>query len=209
MPSKLSSSGVLFLKQQEGCRLDAYQDKGGVWTIGYGDTYDVQPGDRITMDEAERRFLARVAEFETAVLSAVKRPMTQGQFDSLVSLTYNIGGRGFAESQLCELFNAADLEGAARQFGRWIYVKGKLLQVRRGDKGENVAEWQRTLKAAGLVVRVDGDFGPATETATKLYQAKKGPDAIEAPPGVGVVREKEIDPVLVARRFWEVVRFLT
>jgi hypothetical protein len=59
---------------------------------------------------------------------------------------------------------------------------------------------------AGFPVQVDGDFGPSTATATRLWYAKHEPKASDH--SVGVVRKKVISANLVARRFWEIVRFL-
>lgn len=41
------------LKKREGVRLKAYQDSGGVWTIGYGHTKGVKPGMTITKEQAD------------------------------------------------------------------------------------------------------------------------------------------------------------
>ncbi len=120
---KLSAAGLAELKQYEGCRRDAYQCEAGKWTIGYGDTSNVTPGMRISLEECDERLTKRLAEFEAAVHKAVKRPMTQGQFDAFVSLAFNIGSAGFAGSTLVRFFNAGDDAEAARQFGRWVHVK--------------------------------------------------------------------------------------
>lgn len=203
--AKLSDAGLLALKQFEGCRLDAYEDEGGVWTIGYGDTSDVKPGDRITLEEADRRFRNRVQEFERVVDVAVRKPLSQGMFDVLVSLAYNIGAGAFRSSTLVALLNNDDIEGAALQLGRFIYVRAKEpTELRRGDKGEQVTAWQRELRDAGYVVKLDGDFGPATENATRLWQH----DHKQMQDGVARVRMKVISGNLVARRMREIVRFL-
>lgn len=120
---KISAAGLEELKRYEGCRREAYQCEAGVWTIGYGDTSNVKPGQRITMAECEERLSRRVAEFEAAVERAVTRPMTQGQFDAFVSLAFNIGAAGFAGSTLVKTFNAGDVAGAALELGRWVHVK--------------------------------------------------------------------------------------
>lgn len=206
---KLSSEGAAFIKREEGCRLDAYQDKARVWTIGYGDTWEVKPGMRITMEEADARFVRRIEHFEQGVLAAAKRPMTQRQFDALVSLAYNIGVAGLRTSTLMEHFNKNDLEATGREFGKWIFIRGKLKPLKSGMRGAEVAEWQRKVRDSGIACQVDGAFGPGTEKATREYQARQGAEEQVTPPGVGYVFEKEIDPVLVRRRFWEVVRFLT
>jgi lysozyme len=131
---KLSAQGLADLKRFEGCRLEAYADEGGVWTIGWGDTHNVLQGQRITQAEADRRLLVLVADFEAGVSKNLARPATQGQFDAMVCLAYNIGlGRsaaapkgpvGFLGSTLLHKFNLGDVHGAAEEFGRWIHVKG-------------------------------------------------------------------------------------
>jgi lysozyme len=119
----LSAEGLAELRRYEGCRRDAYQDEGGVWTIGYGDTHHVVAGMQISQKECDDRLTQRVRQFEIAVESAVTRPMTQGQFDAFVSLCYNIGGEAFRGSTLVSMFNSGDTAECARQFGRWIHVK--------------------------------------------------------------------------------------
>jgi lysozyme len=120
---KLSAEGLTELKRYESCRLDAYTDEGGVWTIGYGDTgIDVHQGLTITQVNCDERLARRLLQFETAVQHAVKRPMKQGQFDAFVSLAYNIGIAAFSGSTMLAFFNQSDEAEAARQFGRWIHV---------------------------------------------------------------------------------------
>lgn len=126
MTQRLSADGVHDLKRYELCELEAYPDKGGKWTIGWGDTRGVKQGDRISQDEADRRLAARIAEFESVVNEAVRIPLTQGQFDALVTFAYNIGAAAFRTSTLLELLNSNDIEGAAQQFVRWIHVKGAM-----------------------------------------------------------------------------------
>ena len=89
---KLSEKGANLIKQYEGLRLNAYQDAGGVWTIGYGHTGGVQPGDVITREEADALFWADVEKFVRGV-NRLKQGtrLTQNQFDALVSFAYNCG----------------------------------------------------------------------------------------------------------------------
>jgi lysozyme len=96
-----SAAGRAALVAREGCRLSAYRDSAGVPTIGVGHTGRAGPppvalGMTITRNEAEAIFAADLAPFEAAVLRAVAAPLTQNQFDALVSLAFNIGTRGFA-----------------------------------------------------------------------------------------------------------------
>jgi len=103
---KLSPAGVEALKQYEGLSLTAYRDSGGVWTIGYGSTRDVREGMRISQAEADQRFLADTEWAQAAVRTDVVVPITQPQFDALVSLAYNIGAGAFAKSTLVRLLSA-------------------------------------------------------------------------------------------------------
>lgn len=122
----MSQNGLKILKHYEGCRLEAYEDIVGIWTIGYGDTENVQPGMVITQAEAEERLHKRLArDFEPSVRQCLTRVATQYQFDAMVCLAYNIGAVAFANSTLVRLFNAGDVQLAADQFPRWDKAGGK------------------------------------------------------------------------------------
>lgn len=122
----MSQNGLKILKHYEGCRLEAYQDIVGVWTIGYGDTENVQPGLLITQADAEERLRKRLArDFEPSVRQCLTRVATQYQFDAMVCLAYNIGAVAFANSTLVRLFNAGDIQLAADQFPRWDKAGGE------------------------------------------------------------------------------------
>lgn len=127
---RTSNKGRNFIKGFESLELVAYPDPatgGKPWTIGWGHTKGVKPGDRITQEQAEQFLSDDLAVFELTVNSAIKRPMTQNQFDAMVSLAFNIGGPEFAGSTLVKKFNAGDVLGAADQFPRWKFGKGKVM----------------------------------------------------------------------------------
>jgi len=148
---KTSSNGAQVLHYFEQCRLEAYPDPGSAdghpWTIGWGDTGpDVKPGLVITQDEADARFARRLErEFEPGVMSLVKVPLTQGQFDALVSFAYNVGldidtdtlAEGLGDSTLLRKVNAGDFAGAAEEFPKWNKNDGKvMLGLRRRRAAE-------------------------------------------------------------------------
>lgn len=127
---RISNKGRDFIKGFEALRLVAYPDPGTggkPWTIGWGHTKGVKQGDRITQEQAEQFISDDLAVFELTVNSAIKRPMTQNQFDAMVSLAFNIGGPAFAQSTLVKKFNASDVQGAADQFPRWKLSDGKVM----------------------------------------------------------------------------------
>ncbi|MGM1189172.1 lysozyme, partial [Serratia liquefaciens] len=119
-----------FIKGFEDLRLVAYPDPGTggkPWTIGWGHTKGVKQGDRITQEQAEQFLSDDLAVFELTVNSAIKRPMTQNQFDAMVSLAFNIGGAAFAGSTLVRKFNTGDAKGAADEFPKWKNSGGKVM----------------------------------------------------------------------------------
>jgi len=125
------------IKEAEGLELKAYLCPANVWTIGYGHTGDdVWPGLVITLAEAEALLTKDLKRFEGYIDKYVKVPLTQNQFDALVSFVYNIGAQAFIESTLLKKLNAGDYEGAAAQFPRWNKAKGKVLAglVKRREK---------------------------------------------------------------------------
>ncbi|HHQ4314343.1 TPA: lysozyme [Serratia fonticola] len=133
---KTSQRGIALIKSFESLELKAYPDPGTggkPFTIGWGRTKGVKPGDRITEQQAETFLAEDLAVFELTVNSAVKVPVTQNQFDALVSLAFNIGGANFAGSTLVKKLNAGDPRGAADQFLRWKFADGKEMRglVRR------------------------------------------------------------------------------
>jgi lysozyme len=123
----ISQKGLDLIKSFEGLRLSAYKCPADVWTIGYGTTAGVKPGQTITKERAEELLREDVKRFEAQVLRLAKVPLTQGQFDALVSFTYNLGAGNLSNSTLLRLLNAGDYKGAAAQFDRWTKAGGKEL----------------------------------------------------------------------------------
>lgn len=92
MPLTISNNGINLIKTFEGCRLTAYQDSAGVWTIGYGHTSGVTKGQTITQAQADAYLKTDCATAATAVNSYnSKYNWNQNQFDALVSFTFNCG----------------------------------------------------------------------------------------------------------------------
>lgn len=119
---KTSENGIRLLKNFEGCRLTAYKDQGGLLTVGFGHTGGVQEGQHITQDQADEFLRADLAHVEMAVICQITVPLTQNQFDSLVSFTYNVGAGNLFDSTLKKKLNAGDYRGAANWFLPWCKV---------------------------------------------------------------------------------------
>lgn len=121
----LSSEGVLLIKRFESLRHAWYVCPAGKLTIGYG--HVKRPVDVFTAPIstafAEALLRQDLAEFESAVYEEVMVPLSQGQFDALVSLAFNIGNQNFKTSTLLKKLNAGDKNTAAEQFLKWVYAR--------------------------------------------------------------------------------------
>lgn len=132
MPN-INGAGLDLIKSFEGCRLTAYQDSAGVWTIGYGHTGGVDSGQTITQAQADDYLRSDVQWAQQCVNDAVSHDITPNQFAALVSFTFNVGCQALKDSTLLRCVNASDYAGAKAQFGLWVHAGGKVLDglVRR------------------------------------------------------------------------------
>ncbi|TDB57225.1 lysozyme [Photorhabdus khanii] len=124
---QISEHGLAKLKGYEGCSLTAYLCPARVWTIGYGHTHGVKPGDAITEQQAEQFLLEDLAPVYITIEHNVKVKLTQGQFDALCSFIFNCGAGAFVRSTLLKKLNAGDDKGAANEFMRWNIAGGRVL----------------------------------------------------------------------------------
>ena len=118
-----------FIQGSEGFSDKAYQDKAGVWTIGYGHTgyvngKPISQGMKITKDKAEELY-KKDFENHIAPLKDIKTPLTKNQQIALSSFIYNFGVGAFNKSELRKKIEAGDIKGAANEFDKWVYVKNK------------------------------------------------------------------------------------
>ena len=135
-----SESMIAVIKKFEGLRLKAYKCPAGVQTIGYGHTrnYPFSTNYKITEEQAEKFLHEDLKKFENSIKKLVKVPLSQCQFDALVSFTFNVGATNFKNSTLLKYLNNGEYNLAAEQFERWIYSNGKkldgLLTRRKAEK---------------------------------------------------------------------------
>jgi lysozyme len=136
----LQYTGQALTEQFEGCSLTAYQDSGGVWTIGFGHTAGVTEGMTCTQAQAEAWLLEDIQWAVSTVQNRVLVPLTQGEFDALVDFVFNVGSGNFASSTMLRMLNAGNFAGAADQFARWDLAGGQvvagLLRRRIAEEGE-------------------------------------------------------------------------
>ena len=131
---KTSDKGKAIIKQYEGFRAKPYLCPAGVPTIGYGATYYTD-GRKVTLRDApiseadaDKLLDKMLVKYEDAVNRYVQVPITQDQFDALVSFCYNLGPEALRKSTLLKKLNNKDYNGAADAFLNWVYASGKKLQ---------------------------------------------------------------------------------
>lgn len=136
---KISDSGLAALKREEGCKLTAYPDSRGVWTIGTGHTgrvdgVAVHKGMTITQDTADRLLRDDLSWVEHCIAERVTVPLNQNQYDALCSLIFNIGANAFIGSTVRRQLNAGNYTAAADAFLKWSRAGSNptILAPRRG-----------------------------------------------------------------------------
>ncbi|WP_082755106.1 lysozyme [Variovorax sp. PAMC 28711] len=150
-----SKRGVDLIKQFESCKLVAYPDPktgGDPWTVGWGATgRGIGRGTIWEQSQADQRLAVDIAEREAIVSANVTVPMTQGQFDAMVSIVFNVGAGSASRdgiirlkdgrpSTLLRKLNAGDYEGASLAFDSWV------------SPGSNVEKGLRRRRAAERAV---------------------------------------------------------
>jgi lysozyme len=128
----INDAGLDLIKSFEGCRLAAYQDVAGIWTIGYGHIRGVREGMTITEQQATQYLQEDLADTETAVdWMTSPAPTTNNQYAAMVSLCFNIGSGNFKTSSVLRFHLARDYASAADAFLLWdkSHVDGQLVEV--------------------------------------------------------------------------------
>lgn len=121
---QLGAAGKTLIQSFEQCKLYAYQDQRGVWTIGFGHTLGVVPYQTCSQADADAWFVQDTQAAVNGVIRSLDVAVNQNQFDALVSFTYNCGVGSEAHSTLVRLLNNGDAAGAAAQFLVWDHVNG-------------------------------------------------------------------------------------
>jgi lysozyme len=142
MSRQITAAGAEFIRHEEGCVLQAYDDatgkvvpRGGsvrgTLTIGIGHAGDdVYIGQTITEAQAFALLDKDLDAAEDAIERLVKVPLNDNEHAALVAFVFNVGEPRFSTSTLLRLLNAGDRAGAAGQFSRWnkTTIAGRLVE---------------------------------------------------------------------------------
>jgi lysozyme len=146
-PIAISDRGSRFIAQFEGFDPKLVNDDAGHCTIGFGHLIHLGPSDGNESAEFKRgitreRGLELLAQETTDAAEVVSHlvaiPLTQAQFDALVSFTFNVGQTHFATSTLLKLLNQGDYVSVPTQLSRFVFAGGRRLPglvVRRAAEG--------------------------------------------------------------------------
>ena len=224
MTMKTSDAGLFALALHEGIVPAPYFDSVGVKTYGIGhtaaagapDPASLPMGMPADLDAALREVFATfrrdLPKYEAGVNRAVKVPITQAQFDALVSFHYNTGAIGRAS--LVKRLNAGDVGGAATGFLAWMkppeikdrrtaefalfakgtYPTGQVTVWQVSKAGKVIWKPARRLSKDQVLALLDGPVAephkPAAQpnsTAQRSAPAKTGSGAVAALLGVALV----------------------
>ena len=187
---RTSQAGLDVIKAFEGFRARSEPLPNGRWIIGYGHMRRAREGTRVSETEAE----AILREYdlppvERYVMRCVLAPMTQNEFDALVSLAFNIGPKAFASSDVVASINGGNRLEAAQAFDHWRRAKiGGRVQIVDALVRRRAAEKALFLNAPGRM----------PIASSRLYRALHDSEAVPAlpkPREILVERIPEPDPI--------------
>ncbi|MCH2547476.1 MAG: lysozyme [Alphaproteobacteria bacterium] len=128
----ITQDGLNLIKQFEGFEPEIYLDAAGLPTIGYG--HLIRKGEHkmfengISEAAGEALLIKDVLLAEQAVCRLINVPLTDGQFDALVSFTFNLGGGALQRSTLRRKVNREEHNAVPREFRRWVWAGGRKLR---------------------------------------------------------------------------------
>lgn len=133
---RISNKGIALIKRFEGFFSKPYKDPIGIPTIGYGFTYYLPSRIKVTLQDkpiTEQQATEMLKEvlkgYESDVLRLVKKPLTQNQFDALVSFTYNLGATNLSKSTLLRKLNVNPNDPSiSLEFVKWNKAGGKVFR---------------------------------------------------------------------------------
>lgn len=123
----ISGAALVGIAMHEGYVPHAYKDPVGIWTIGFGETAGVKPGQTTTPIRAMVQMLDSANAIAKGMVACIHVPIAQHEFDAYLSFTYNVGAGAFCRSTLAKKLNEGKYEEACAELKKWVYAGGKVL----------------------------------------------------------------------------------
>jgi lysozyme len=175
MPTAVSAEGLALVKRYEGFRAQALTLADGRVVVGHGHVQAVAPAAPITEADAEALLKQDLAPIEAAIAARVLAPLTQSQFDALVSFVFSIGVDAFAKSDVLRRLNAGEPIAAACAMDAWrkSRVNGEpqvldALVRRRSAERAMFLMLDAPVAAASAYVRAEIDHAASILGASKV-----------------------------------------
>lgn len=125
---QISKKGIDLVKKFEGCYLTAYKCPGDIWTIGYGHTKGVKPGQKITHAQAEEFLRNDLIDHMKVAITQIKITLTQNQYDAIASFCFNLGANIFTKyPKLLATLNNGQWEKFCEKLQKFCHGGGKVL----------------------------------------------------------------------------------
>ncbi len=125
---QISTQVIELIKHFEGFRSKVYLCPTGYKTIGYGHVLlEKDKFQEVNSIEAEELLIQDLNKAAISVINNISIMLTQGQFDALVSFTFNLGGAALQRSVLRQKINRQEHQEVAKEFMRWLYAGGVIL----------------------------------------------------------------------------------
>lgn len=138
----VSASGLGFIKYHEGESKVVYLDPVGIPTVCVGHTApNLRVGAEYSSKVCQELLRKDTAVAQKAVQRLVHVPLTQEQYDALVSFTFNVGEGNLAKSTLLKRINAGQCLAAGDEFSRWVYARGQRLKGLERRRTAERAMW--------------------------------------------------------------------
>ena len=129
---KISQTGVDLIRRFEGCKLKPYLCPAGYCTVGYGHVIGngkTKPEKHLyTQEEVNELLRTDLVRFEQGVLRYCPVHLTQFEFDSLVSFSFNLGLGVLQRSTLRRKILRQDKQAAARNILKYNKAGGQVLK---------------------------------------------------------------------------------
>lgn len=131
MTNAISAHGLALIQELEGFQAEPKQLPTGGWVVGYSHVRATEPGDAVNENDAVELLTQDLAPFENLVNTLVTTPLTQTQYDALVSFAFSVGAEAFGRSQVLRRTNAGDYVAAACAMDAWRRsdVSGELVII--------------------------------------------------------------------------------
>ena len=142
---KVSAKAVKMIQHHEGVRQKPYRCPAKLWTVGVGHVLYPEQGKLkiderdgfalkiedfrvFSMEEVDAILRTDLDRFERGVEKFCPVPLTQGQFDALVSFSFNVGLGTLQRSTLRQKVLRGDMEGASEELLKYCMAGGKVLR---------------------------------------------------------------------------------